>query len=102
MDDVLKHIFDYDEFVETTKANIYTQEEIKEYCIDHGGDEPAKKTFSESFEENTALWVGFFILCFTTLVGIIGIIYLVMKIRKLSSQIDQPTTKMQELTNQLV
>ena len=102
MDDVLKFVFDYDEFVTTTKANIYTQEEIKNHCIENGGDEEPSKTFSESFEENTALWVGFFILCFTTLLGIIGIIILVMKIRRLNSQIDQPTVKMQELTNQLV
>ena len=154
IDDELKHIFEYVEFFETIKNNIFSQSDIEEYCkieeeqesdsdgsddetkadenentrsdnsdasdssdgSDTDGDDIIEEeeekdkdidqcicvendSFSESFKKHTALWMGFFITCFTTLLGILGIIFLVLKLRKKNNIIDESSPKMQELTS---
>ena len=109
IDDDLKHIFEYEEFVETVKNNIITQEQIAEFCItDEEKEERERKnreeTFAESFEKNKILWIAFFSAVFTTLLGIIGIIVLCCKIRKINSpkQAKAVTGKVQELTSKFI
>jgi len=71
------------------------QNETQQCICEKEGD-----SFSESFKNHTALWVGFFITCFTTLLGILGIIYLWMKLRKKNNSIEENISpKMQELTS---
>lgn len=106
MDDELKHIFDYEEFKKTIKAHIYSQAQIEQYCLSKSGEsnkEEESETFSESFKNHTALWMGFFTTCFTTLLGIIGIVILIMKLRKNNNDIgERPAPKMQELTSNFI
>ncbi len=127
IDDDLKHIFEYEEFVETVRAHIYTQEYIVEYCItDEEKEERERKkkeeeeerkrkeeeerkkregeSFIESFENHKLLWIGLFSACFTTLLGIIGIIILICKIHRIKHpQQPQPVTgKVQELTSKFI
>ena len=106
IDDDLKHIFKYNEFYETVKEHIYTQEEIVEYCItDEEKEERERKkreeeeerkrkeeeerkkregeSFTESFKNHTLLWMGLFTAIFTTILGIIGIIVLIHKIHRI-------------------
>ena len=119
IDDELIHIFDYDEFDETVRAHIYTQEEIVEYCItDEEKEERERKkqeeeekarkeeeerqkqskgkSFKESFEENKFLWIGFFVLIFTTLLGIAGIVVLIIKIHRIKHPKRQNTINVKE------
>ena len=106
MDDELKHIFDYDEFEKTIREHIYSQAQIEQYCSSKSGEskkEEESETFSESFKNHTALWMGFFTTCFTTLLGIIGIVILIMKLRKNNNDIgERPAPKMQELTSNFI
>ena len=39
-------------------------------------------TFAESFEKHTLLWVGLFTFIFTTILGVIGQIFMYLKILK--------------------
>ena len=171
INDELKHIFEYNEFHDTIRAHLYSQEEIEEYCKvnqeDQTGEEEAEnqnddankeeeekekekekekeevkveeekkeeekekdkvkeeeekeeeknnnkepqqcncekdESFSESFKNHTALWIGFFITCFTTLLGILGIIFLLRKLRKQNNSIEKNISpKLQELTSNFV
>lgn len=106
MDDELKHVFDYDEFEKTIREHIYSQAQIEQYCLSKSGEsnkEEEGETFSESFKNHTALWMGFFTTCFTTLLGIIGIVILIMKLRKNNNDIgERPAPKMQELTSNFI
>ena len=126
IDDELIHIFDYDEFDETVRAHIYTQDNITEYCItDEEIEERERKkreeeeqrrkeeearqkelegdTFAESFEKHTLLWIGLFTFIFTTILGIIGIVVLILKIHKIKHP-KRPTItgKEQELTSKFI
>ena len=42
-----------------------------------------KESFTESFNNNKKLWISLFVLIFTNMLGIIGIIFLVIKIRNI-------------------
>ena len=107
IDEELIHIFDYDEFIETIRSRIYTQENITKYCMtdeekekekeEENKDKEEKKckyekeSFSESFKHHKGLWISLFVFIFTTILGIIGIAYLFLKIRhsqKLSGKIN--------------
>ena len=123
IDDELIHIFDYDEFEETMRAHLFTQEDISNYCsnkekeieeeeteeeeiiereekeeeeAEEEEEEEAeeeeeeekkrkkdKESFTESFNNNKKLWISLFVLIFTNMLGIIGIIFLVIKNRNL-------------------
>jgi Ca2+/Na+ antiporter len=106
IDDELIHIFDYDEFDDTVRGHMYTQEDIEKYCITPEQEEEKQKekekeeeqkqkeeeqkrkemegdTFVESFEKHKLLWIGLFSFAFTTILGIIGIIILIVKIHKI-------------------
>ena len=127
IDDDLKHVFDYYEFIDTVKKHIYTQSQIEEYCITDEDkeererkkreeeeerkrkEEEAKKaaegdTFLESFEKHKLLWIGLFTACFTTLLGIIGIIILICKLHRIKhpKQAKPMTGKVQELTSKFI
>ena len=115
MDDELINIFEYKEFEKEVRKHIFSQDQIKEYClaqeetdnnlVSGGKSIPTGKeeTFTESFKNHTTLWLGFFTACFTTLIGIISVIILVMKLRKSRNSIDyKPIPKMQELTTNLI
>ena len=127
LDDELIYKFDYDEFDETVREHMYTQENITDYCITDEEreeerkrqeeeerkkkeeEEEAKKnkkgeSFSESFKNHTLLWIGFFSFIFTTILGIIGIVILIMKIEKIKhpARPHTITVKEQELTSKLV
>jgi Ca2+/Na+ antiporter len=127
IDDELIHIFDYDEFDETIRAHMYTQENITEYCItDEEKEERERKkkeeeeerkkeeerkrkeaegeSFSENFNKNKLLWIGFFTFIFTTILGIVGIIVLIIKIHNIKHPKRQNTitVKEQELSSKLV
>ena len=124
IDDELIHIFDYDEFDETIRAHMYTQENITEYCItDEEKEERERKkqeeeeerkkeeerkrkeaegeSFSENFKKNKLLWIGFFTFIFTTILGIVGIIVLIIKIHNIKHPKRQNTitVKEQELSS---
>ena len=126
IDDELIHIFDYDEFDETVRAHIYTQDNITEFCItDEEIEERERKkreeeeqrrkeeearqkelegdTFAESFEKHTLLWIGLFTFIFTTILGIVGIVVLILKIHRIKHP-KRPTitAKEQELTSKLI
>ena len=62
------------------------------------------ESFIESFENHKLLWIGLFSACFTTLLGIIGIIILICKIHRIKHpQQPQPVTgKVQELTSKFI
>ena len=149
IDDELIHVFDYDEFDETVRAHMYTQENITEYCLtdeekeerekqkddekekkeeESGKDDKEKEqeqeqkdsdnqgnqenqeeeeTFSQSFSKHKFLWIGFFTFIFTTILGIVGIIILILKIHRIkhpkrSSNTTSITAKEQELTSKLI
>jgi len=51
IDDELIHIFDYDEFDETVRAHMYTQEEIVEYCLTDEEKEDQKEKEKEDQKE---------------------------------------------------
>jgi hypothetical protein len=126
IDDELIHIFDYDEFDETVRAHIYTQDNITEYCVtDEEIEERERKkreeeeqrrkeeearqkelegdTFAESFEKHTLLWIGLFTFIFTTILGIIGVIVMFLKIRKTNnSNSSNKIEGEKELTNKLI
>ena len=127
LDDELIYKFDYDEFDETVREHMYTQENITDYCITDEEreeeerkkqdeeerkkkeEEEAKKnnkgeSFPESFKNHTLLWIGFFSFIFTTILGIIGIVILIMKIEKIKhpARPHTITVKEQELTSKLV
>ena len=127
IDDELKHIFEYEEFVETVKKNLVTQDYIVEYCItDEEKEERERKkreeeeeqkrkeeeerkkregeTFIESFQNHKLLWIGLFSAIFTTLLGIIGIIILACKIHRIKHprQAKAVTGKVQELTSKFI
>ena len=104
IDDELKYIFDYEEFEKGIRKNIYSQEQIEAYCLEKGGNDGEKeKEENKNENNNTALWVGFSITCFTTLLGIIGIIILIVKIKKMNNLLgEQPAPKMQELTSNFI
>ena len=127
IDEDLKHIFEYEEFVETVKKHLYTQDYIVEYCItDEEKEERERKkreeeeekkrkeeeerkkregeTFVESFQNHKLLWIGFFSACFTTLLGIIGVILLCCRIRRINhpKQAKPVTGKVQELTSKFI
>ena len=126
IDDELIHIFDYDEFDETVRAHIYTQDNITEFCItDEEIEERERKkreeeeqrrkeeearqkelegdTFAESFEKHTLLWIGLFTFIFTTILGIIGLIVMFLKIHKTNnSKSSNKIENEKELTNKLI
>ena len=110
MDDELKHVFDYDEFKKTIREHIYSVAQIEEYCLKKGGgdrdgqnEQEEGESFSDSFKNHTALWMGFFTTCITTLLGIIGIVILLMKLRKNNNYIEEkPAPKMQELSSNFI
>ena len=127
IDEELINIFDYDEFDETVRAHMYTQEDIEEFCITDEDkkerekkkeeEEEAKKreeerkrkeaegdTFLESFEKHKLLWIGFFSAVFTTFLGVIGIIILIVKIHKIKHPKRQNTINVreQELSSKLI
>ena len=87
IDDELKHVFEYNEFHDTVKAHLYSQDEIVEYCItDEEKEERERKkreeeeekkrkeeeerkkregeTFLESFENHKILWISLFVVKF--------------------------------------
>jgi len=125
IDEKLIHIFDYDEFDETIRAHIYTQENITDYCKtdeekeeEEGEKEEEKEeeekkkeddsdddeSFSQSFKKHKFLWIGFFTFIFTTILGIIGIVLLILKIHRIKHP-KRPhtiTVKEQELASKLV
>jgi len=123
IDEELINIFDYDEFDETIRAHIYTQDNITEFCITDEEkeererkkkeEEEAKKnktivepdeTFYESFQKHKLLWMGLFTSIFTTILGIIGITILIIKIHRIKHP-QRPTSiivKEQELTSKLI
>ena len=90
IDEELINIFDYDEFDKTVREHIYSQDDIAEYCSndkekkekEEKEEKKEKESFSESFISNKALWITIFIFVFTTILGIIGIIILLLKIRQ--------------------
>ena len=127
IDEELKHIFEYEEFVETVKKNIVTQDYIVEYCITdeekaererkkkeeeeerkRKEEEERKKregeTFIESFQNHKLLWIGLFSAIFTTLLGIVGIIILCCRIHRIKhpKQAKAVTGKVQELTSKFI
>ena len=127
IDEELIHIFDYDEFDDTVRSHMFTQEDITEFCITpeekeererkEREEEEAKKkeeerkrkeaegdTFLESFEKHKLLWIGFFSFMFTTILGIFGIIILIIKIHKIKHPKRQNTinVKEQELSSKLI
>ena len=112
IDEKLVHIFDYDEFDETIRAHIFTQENIVDYCENDGGGEEEKKEEEKeekeekeeeeekeegggddgknkkknddnSFSKNKFLYIGFFTSLFTTILCIIGIVILILKIHRI-------------------
>ena len=127
IDDDLKHIFEYEEFVETVRSHLYTQDYIVEYCItDEEKEERERKkreeeeerqrkeeeerkkregeSFIESFQNHKILWIGLFSAIFTTLLGIVGIIVLWCKIHRIKhpKQAKPVTGKVQELTSKFI
>ena len=124
IDDDLKHVFEYNEFYDTVKKNIYTQEEIVEYCItDEEKEERERKkreeeeerrrkeeeankkeTFLESFENHKILWISLFAAIFTTILGIIGIIVLICKIHRIKhpKKLKPMDGKVQELSSKFI
>ena len=105
---------------------IYTQDNITENCItDEEIEERERKkreeeeqrrkeeearqkelegdTFAESFEKHTLLWIGLFTFIFTTILGIVGIVVLILKIHRIKHP-KRPTitAKEQELTSKLI
>ena len=127
IDDDLKHIFEYNEFHDTVKAHLYSQEEIVEYCItDEEKEERERKkreeeeekkrkeeeerkkregeSFIESFENHKVLWISLFAACFTTLLGIIGIIVLICKIHRIKHprQLKPMNGKVSELSSKFI
>ena len=129
IDEELIHIFDYDEFDETIRAHIFTQENIADYCktdeekekekeeeemeeekeekeeeIGPDDDDDEEDSFSESFKKHKFLWIGFFTFIFTTILGIIGIVVLILKIHRIKHPKRQNTitVKEQELSSKLV
>ena len=100
IDEELIHVFDYDEFKETIRKHIYTQDDIVEYCLTNEEKEERKKNkenkdenFSESFKNHKSLWITLFIFIFTTFLGIIGIIYLLLKIKHFKNSSTNINTK---------
>ena len=127
IDEDLKHIFKYNEFYETVKEHIYTQEQIVEYCItDEEKEERERKkreeeeerkrkeeeekkkqegeSFIESFQNHKILWIGLFSAIFTTLLGIIGIIILIHKIHRIKhpKKLKPMDGKVQELSSKFI
>ena len=124
IDDDLKHVFEYNEFTETVRKHIYTQEEIVEYCItDEEKEERERKkreeeerkrkeeeeknkkeTFAESFENHKVLWISLFAAIFTTILGIIGIIVLICKIHSIKhpKKLKPMDGKVQELSSKFI
>ena len=127
LDDELIYRFNYDEFDETVRDHMYTQDNITDYCItDEEREEEERKkqeeeerkkkeeeeekekekgeTFTKSFKNHTLLWVGFFSFIFTTILGVIGIVILSMKIHNIKhpTRPHTITVKEQELTSKLV
>ena len=116
IDDELKHVFEYNEFYDTVKAHIYSQEDIKEYCLtdeereerdrtdekkDEGDEE---ETFAESFKKHKILWISLFSAIFTTILGIIGIIVLSCKIHRIKhpKKLKPMDGKVQELSSKFI
>jgi len=124
IDDDLKHVFEYNEFYDTVKKHIYTQEQIVEYCItDEEKEERERKkreeeeerrrkeeeankkeTFLESFENHKILWISLFAAIFTTILGIIGIIVLICKIHRIKhpKKLKPMDGKVQELSSKFI
>ena len=127
IDEELIHIFDYDEFDETIRAHLYSQDNITEFCVTDEEIEERERqkreeeerkrkeeeerqkelngeTFSESFKNHTLLWIGFFTFIFTTILGIIGIVVLILKIHRIKHprSSNTITAKEQELSSKLV
>ena len=127
IDDDLKHIFEYNEFITTVRKHIYSQVEIEEYCItDEEKEERERKqkeeeerkkreeeerrkkeegeTFLESLENHLYLWITIFVFIFTTILGIIGIIILICRIHRIKhpKRAKPVTGKMQELTSKFI
>ena len=127
IDDDLKHVFKYNEFYETVKAHIYTQDEIVEYCItDEEKEERERKkreeeeekrrkeeeerkkiegeSFIESFHNHMYLWMGLFAAIFTTILGLSGIIILICKIHRIKhpKKLKPMDGKVQELSSKFI
>ena len=125
IDDELIHVFDYDEFDETVRAHLYTQDNITEFCITEEEKEERERkkrdeeeeverrrreaegdTFIESFEKHKLLWIGLFSFALTTILGIIAIICLIKKIHNIKhppqKRYSTITAKEQELSSKLI
>ena len=127
IDDDLKHVFKYNEFYETVKAHIYTQDEIVEYCItDEEKEERERKkreeeeekrrkeeeerkkregeSFIESFHNHMYLWMGLFTAIFTTILGLLGIIILICTIHRIKhpKKLKPMDGKVQELSSKFI
>ena len=113
IDDELVKIFDYDEFDQTIREHLYSQEDIEEYCLTDEDREKEKEkekeekegeSFSESFQKHKLLWFGLFGFAFTTLLGIIGIIVLICKIHKIKhpKKLARVTGREQELSSKFL
>ena len=124
IDDDLKHVFEYNEFVDTVRAHIYTQSEIEEYCITDEEKERRRKedeerkrkeeeeknknnkneSFIDSFNNHTYLWITIFVFIGTTILGIIGIFILICRIYRIKhpKRAKPVTGKMQELTSKFI
>ena len=121
IDDDLKHVFEYNEFVDTVRAHIYTQTEIEEYCITDEERERRRKeeeeknkknnektnedeNFIDSFNNHTYLWITIFVFIGTTILGIFGIFILICRIYRIKhpKRAKPVTGKMQELTSKFI
>ena len=95
IDDERIDVFDYDEFDQTVRAHLYTQEDIIEHCLTEEDRQKRKEeeerrqkeeegdTFIESLNKHTFLWIGLFSFAGTTLLSIIAIIVLGCKIHRI-------------------
>ena len=95
IDDELINVFDYNEFDNIVKKNIYTQEYLDDYCRTE--DEKKKDSFSESFKNHKLLWIGLFSFIFTTILGIVGIIILYLKVLRLKHYYKLPSINIKEI-----
>ena len=111
IDEDLVYTFDYDEFDEAVRARMYSQDNITDYCITNEEKEEQERkqqeeeerkrkeeeeknkeeSFAESFENHKLLWIGLFTFILTTVLGIIGMVLLAVKIKKLNPDAGRAT-----------
>ena len=95
---------------------MYSQQNITDYCItDEEKEEQERKqkkeeerkkkeeeeknkdeSFSESFSNNKLLWISLFTIILTTILGIVGMILLALKIKKLNPVAGRDTIAVKE------